>query len=182
MAKKKSRKTKKNEKPTYLVELYGIILILAAILGIGKYGIVGRVIASFALFLVGNLYFFLLLVLLIAGVYIIINRKGINLLSSKMVGIYLFVVGIVVLMHQNYVLDNINTSKIFTETIDYLMLGIEKIMDKSVQVGIFNMALANTGGGLLGAIFSSCFYALFEAEGTRVVVPILLVAGFMIFT
>lgn len=182
MAKKKSRKTKKNEKPTYLVELYGIVLILAAILGIGKYGIVGRVIASFALFLVGNLYFFLLLVLLIAGVYIIINRKGINLLSSKMVGIYLFVVGIVVLMHQNYVLDNINTSKIFTETIDYLMLGIEKIMDKSVQVGIFNMALANTGGGLLGAIFSSCFYALFEAEGTRVVVPILLVAGFMIFT
>lgn len=182
MAKKKSRKTKKNEKPTYLVELYGIVLILAAILGIGKYGIMGRAIASFALFLVGNLYFFLLLVLLIAGVYIIINRKGINLLSSKMVGIYLFVIGIVVLMHQNYVLDNINTSKIFTETIDYLMLGIEKIMDKSVQVGIFNMALANTGGGLLGAIFSSCFYALFEAEGTRVVVPILLVAGFMIFT
>ena len=182
MAKKKSRKTKKNEKPTYLVELYGVILILIAILGIGKYGVVGRVVASFALFLVGNLYFFLLIVLLITGIFIIINRKGVNMLSSKMIGIYLFVIGIVVLMHQNYVLDNINTSKIFTETIDYLMLGIEKIMDKSVQAGIFNMALANTGGGLLGAIFSSLFYALFEAPGTKVVVPILLVSGFMIFT
>ena len=60
MAKKKSRNKKEKEKPTYLVELYGIALILIAILGIGKYGPIGRCIASFALFLVGNLYFFLL--------------------------------------------------------------------------------------------------------------------------
>ena len=78
MAKKKERKTKKDKKPTYLIELYGIILILIAILGIGKYGPAGRIIASFALFLVGNLYFFLLLVLLVVGVYIIINRKSIK--------------------------------------------------------------------------------------------------------
>ncbi len=182
MAKKKERKSKKDKKPTYLIELYGIILILIAILGIGKYGPAGRIIASFALFLVGNLYFFLLLVLLVVGVYIIINRKGINLLSSKMVGIYLFIIGIVVLMHQNYVLDNMKTGKIFTETIDYLMLGIERVMNKTVSVGVFDTVLANTGGGILGAIFASIFYALFEAEGTKVVIPVLLVAGFMIFT
>ncbi len=182
MAKKKERKTKKDKKPTYLIELYEIILILIAILGIGKYGPAGRIIASFALFLVGNLYFFLLLVLLVVGVYIIINRKGINLLSSKMVGIYLFIIGIVVLMHQNYVLDNMKTGKIFTETIDYLMLGIERVMNKTVSVGAFDTVLANTGGGILGAIFASIFYALFEAEGTKVVIPVLLVAGFMIFT
>ena len=182
MAKKKERKSKKDKKPTYLIELYGIILILIAILGIGKYGPAGRIIASFALFLVGNLYFFLLLVLLVVGVYIIINRKGINLLSSKMVGIYLFIIGIVVLMHQNYVLDNMKTGKIFTETIDYLMLGIERVMNKTVSVGAFDTVLANTGGGILGAIFASIFYALFEAEGTKVVIPVLLVAGFMIFT
>jgi len=108
--------------------------------------------------------------------------QGINLLSSKMIGIYLFTIGIIVLMHQNYVLDNMKTGKIFTETIDYLMLGIERIMNKSVNVGVFDMALSNTGGGLLGAIFSSLFYSLFEAEGTKVVVPVLLIAGFMIFT
>ena len=159
MAKKKERKTKKDKKPTYLIELYGIILILIAILGIGKYGPAGRIIASFALFLVGNLYFFLLLVLLVVGVYIIINRKGINLLSSKMVGIYLFIIGIVVLMHQNYVLDNMKTGKIFTETIDYLMLGIERVMNMTVSVGVFDTVLANTGGGILGAIFASIFYA-----------------------
>lgn len=182
MAKKKQRKNTKKEKPTYLVELYGILLILVAILGIGKYGPIGRGIASFALFLVGNLYFFLLVTVLIVGGYIIINRKGINLLSSKMIGVYLFVIGLVVLMHQNYVLDNMKTDKIFSETIDYIMLGIEKIMNKSVQVGIFNEALANTGGGILGAIFASLFYFLFEAQGTKVVIPILMISGFMIFT
>ena len=66
------------------------------------------------------------------------------------------------------------TDKIFSETIDYIMLGIEKIMNKSVQVGIFNEALANTGGGLLGAIFASLFYFLFEAQGTKIVIPILI--------
>ena len=182
MAKKKSRKTNKDKKPSYLVELYGIGLILVAILGIGKYGFAGRAIASFSLFLVGNLYFFLLITLFIIGIIIIVNRKGINFLSSKMIGIYLFVIGLVVLMHQNYVMDNINTSKVFTETIDYLMLGIEKIMNKSVQVGIFNQALSNTGGGLFGAIFASIFYGLFDAEGTKVVVWVLLISGFMIFT
>lgn len=182
MAKKKSRNKSKKEKPTYLIELYGIAFILIAILGIGKYGPIGRAIASFALFLVGNLYFFLLLVVLVVGIYIIINRKGVNLLSSKMIGIYLFVIGLVVLMHQNYVLDNMKTDKIFTETIDYVMLGIEKIMNKSVQVGVFNTALSNTGGGIIGAIFASLFYAMFEAQGTKVVVPILMIAGFMIFT
>ena len=156
MAKKKSRKSK-DKKPSYLIELYGILFILLAILGIGKYGFAGRVVASFSLFLVGNLYFFLLIVLLISGVFIIINRKSINFLSSKMIGVYLFVIGLTVLMHQNYVLDNINPGKIFTETIDYLMLGIEKIMNKSVQTGVFNAALSNTGGGIFGAIFSSLF-------------------------
>lgn len=182
MAKKKSRTKSKKEKPTYLAELYGIALILIAILGIGKYGPIGRGIASFALFLVGNLYFFLLLIVLIIGIYIIINRKGINLLSSKMIGVYLFTIGLVVLMHQNYVLDNMKTDKIFAETIDYIMLGIEKIMNKSIQVGVFNTALANTGGGIIGAIFASLFYSLFEAQGTKIVIPILMIAGFMIFT
>ena len=182
MAKKKSRKSKKNEKPTYLIELYGIALILLAILGIGKYGVVGRVIASFSLFLVGNLYFFLLLLLLIIGIYIMINREMINLISSKMIGVYLFTIGLVVLMHQSYVLNNIDTSKIFMETIDYLMLAIEKVMNKSVEIGIFSKPLSNTGGGQIGAIFSSIFYALFEAEGTKIVIPIFLIAGFMIFT
>ena len=55
MAKKKKKKvTKKGF--SYSAELYGIILVLIAILGIGKYGPVGRIFASFGLFLVVFLF------------------------------------------------------------------------------------------------------------------------------
>ena len=182
MAKKKHRKTKDKDKPTYLVEIYGIILILIAILGICKYGPVGRIIASFALFLVGNLYFFALIILFIVGIYIMINRKSVNLLSSKMVGIYLITIAILVFMHQKYLITNTGAEKMFSATIDNVIDGINKIMNKSVQTGVFNEALANTGGGLLGAIFACLFYAMFDADGTRIVTIVLFVTGLMIFT
>ena len=182
MAKKKSRNTKKKEKPTYIIELYGLLLILIAILGIGKYGPVGRFIAGLALFLVGNLYFFLLITILIIGVYIIVNRENIKLFSSKMIGIYLIVISLLALMHLKYAVTNIKSDKIFTETIEYLMDGISKIMNKQVRAGIFNHALANTGGGILGALFISLFYSMFEAQGAEIVVWLLLVVGIMIFT
>ena len=182
MAKKKSRNTKKKEKPSYIAELYGLLLILIAILGIGKYGPVGRFIAGLALFLVGNLYFFLLITLLIIGIYIIVNRENIKLFSSKMIGIYLIVIALLALMHLKYAVTNIRSEKIFTETIEYLMDGIGKIMSRQVRAGIFNHALANTGGGILGALFISLFYSMFEAQGAEIVVWSLLVVGIMIFT
>ena len=46
MAKRKSRSQKKKANDDFLISLYGLLLILLAILGIGKYGVVGRFVAS----------------------------------------------------------------------------------------------------------------------------------------
>lgn len=181
MAKKKTRKNTK-KKENYFMDLYGILLMLIAIIGIGKYGPVGRFIASFAVFLVGNLYFFLLLFILILGGYLIIYRKNINFFSSKMLGFYLFLIGILVFLHQNYVLESLEVSKIFSTTIDNIMSTISKIMSNKISVGVFDSNLSNTGGGILGAIFATLFYKLFESDGTNIVVWVLLISGFMIFT
>ena len=181
MAKKKTRKNSK-KKESYFMDLYGILLMLIAIIGIGKYGPVGRFIASFAVFLVGNLYFFLLLFILVMGGYLIIYRKNINFFSSKMLGFYLFLIGILVFLHQNYVLESIQVSKIFSATVDNIMSAVTRIMESKISVGVFDASLSNTGGGILGAIFSTLFYKLFEKDGTDIVVWVLLVSGFMIFT
>lgn len=181
MAKKKTRKNSKN-KESYFMDLYGILLMLVAIIGIGKYGPVGRFIASFAVFLVGNLYFFLLLFVLVLGGYLIIYRKNINFFSSKMLGFYLFLIGILVFLHQNYVLESIQVSKIFSATVDNIMSAVTRIMESKISVGVFDSSLSNTGGGILGAIFSTLFYKLFEKDGTDIVVWVLLISGFMIFT
>ena len=71
------RKRKKNKKTgfEYSAELYGVLLVLAAILGIGKYGPIGKLIASFGIFLVGSGYGIFLVVLFIIGIYLIIKRE-----------------------------------------------------------------------------------------------------------
>ena len=181
MAKRKKRKETKKS-PSYLVELFGIMLVLIAILGIGKYGPVGRVIASFSLFLVGSLYFFLLLFVLCFGVYIIINREKASLFSSKMIGVYLFVIGILVFLHQSYAIENVKTGDIIVTTLDNLMDAINRIMSSGVKPGVWNSSLANCGGGILGALFTTLFYKLFEADGTTIVVWVLLASGVMVFT
>ena len=182
MAKKKKRKSNKEKVPSYANELIGISLILIAILGVGKYGPVGRVIASFSLFLVGTLYLFLLAFVMFIGIYMIAKRDKFNFFAPRMLGLYLLAVGILVFLHQNYALENIEAGKILSETVDYIWSGIDRIMQGAVKVSIWNNALANTGGGILGGLFSAGFYKLFEAQGTTVVTWVLVISGIMIFT
>ena len=63
MAKKKTKKENKKSF-AYSTELYGVLLLLAGIIGIGRYGPVGSLIASFAIFLVGVGYNILLVAII----------------------------------------------------------------------------------------------------------------------
>ena len=63
MAKKKQKKEKES-KFEYSNEILGLFLILTAIIGIGAYGPVGNFVKSFAVFLVGIPYLFILLFIL----------------------------------------------------------------------------------------------------------------------
>lgn len=181
MSKKKKRNTKEKDN-RFLAQLWGVLLILISILGIGKYGPVGRIISSFSLFLVGNLYILLLVSILFLGIYMVVKDEKFNFLSAKMIGIYLMIISVLVFLHINYCLENVETGKIISETYDNILLGIDKIMNNEIQTGIFNPALENTGGGILGALFATCFYKLFETDGANIVSWVFLATGFMIFT
>ena len=169
MAKKKKRKETKKDS-SYLIELKGMLLILIAIIGICKFGIVGAFIEHFAAFFVGVAYNILLLVLFIVGVYMIIKREYPTFFSSKLIGIYAIVIALLVFCHLDYI-KQLETSgtQIFTETIDNLM------------------AFANNtgkiqGGGILGAFFAWANVSLFTIEGTRVVCIALIIFGIVMFT
>ena len=98
MAKRKKKKTNKSS-IEITIELYAILLILVAILGIGKFGPVGRLIASFGLFLTGSIYLVTLFMLFVIGIYVFFKREWPELFSTKMFGLYLFVIGFLTLMH-----------------------------------------------------------------------------------
>ncbi len=174
MAKRKKKKeTKKGF--AHSTELYGVLLVLAAILGIGRYGPVGNMIASFAIFLVGVLYNPLLVVLLILGAYLIINRSWPNLFTTKMLGIYLLLIGVLVLMHENFILQNdSNAVKVFSETTNQLINSFSDVMKGARPNAI--------GGGIIGCTFGVLFMMLFSYRGMQIIAWTLIIIGFSLFT
>lgn len=88
------RKKEERKKETFdhKEELIGIALILCSILGIGKYGIVGRAIASFLFF--SRIYLYgIITCFLVVGLYMIVNREKPDLFTTKLIGIYIAVIG-----------------------------------------------------------------------------------------
>ncbi len=174
MAKRKKKKETKKAF-AYSAELYGILCVLAAILGIGRYGPVGNLIASFAVFLVGVGYNILLGFVLLLGIYLIIKRDFPDFFTTKMLGSYILVIGLLSIMHQDYVLQNdSNAVKVFTETIDQLVLSFSNIM-KNVRPDVI-------GGGIIGCSFGVLFSLLFSYKGMQIISWTLVVLGFCLFT
>ena len=91
MSKNKQKKDA-DKKFIYNNEVTGIILILISIIGICRYGPVGRFISSFAVFLVGTIYPVLLIMFLLLGLYLIVKREAPNYFSSKLLGLYTIII------------------------------------------------------------------------------------------
>ncbi len=174
MAKKKKKKENKKEF-AYSCELYGILLILAAILGIGKYGPVGCLIASFGLFLTGVGYNVFLVVLFIIGGYLVLKREWPNFITTKLLGLYLLSIGLLVLMHQDYVLENAgNIGTIFGATLDKLITSFNQIMN--------GLTPEIAGGGIIGGVFAILFTLLFSSQGMQIIAWVFVIFGFTMFT
>lgn len=170
MAKKKKRKENKKKGSGYQVELKGLGLIIVAIIGAGRFGFVGRLFNAFAVFLVGTWYNALLLAVLIIGVYMMVKREKPDFFTSKLMGLYVFAIGLLVLSHLNYVVDNhLKDFEIVKETVNNFMASTKVIMN--VQ-----------GGGIIGSIFSLLFVKMFDVNGTKIVTWAILVCGVVMFT
>ena len=175
MAKKKTKREKKKAF-AYSTELYGVLLLLAGIIGIGKYGPVGNLISAFAVFLVGVFYNILLILLLILGGYLIIKREWPNFFTTKMLGFYLFMIGILSLMHEEYIAaNNYNGIKVFQETVDQLTIAFSSLTNSIATPDII-------GGGIIGCTFSVLFTSLFSYNGMKIVAWTLCIAGISLFT
>ena len=77
MAKRKKRKESSSKKFPYMNELYGIILILLSVLGIGMnkpLGLVGKLSRAFSVFLVGSWDLVFLVACFLVGGYLLIKR------------------------------------------------------------------------------------------------------------
>ncbi len=164
MAKKKTRKTDGNQtKFQYTRELQGLFLILLGIIGFGNFGIVGDIVKKFAIFMFGNWYVILLFISLLLGAYLISKRKSPNFFSARLIGFYTIIIALLLFSHLGYLeTAELSKSEIFKVTLDNIMVAVEDIAE-----------IRNTGGGMIGAVFSFIFVSLFDIEGTKIVVMVL---------
>jgi S-DNA-T family DNA segregation ATPase FtsK/SpoIIIE len=169
MAKKKTKKNKNKNKFEYSNEIVGVIIILIGIIGLLGTGVVGNMIKSFSIFLVGTIYVALLILLLVVGVFLILKKDPPNLLSSRLIGLYIIIISFLVLLHVKYIeVNKTEGIKIITETFNNLLLSFSS-----------NSALSNSGGGIVGAIFSYIFVTAF-GDGAKIVVCTMFVLGIIL--
>ncbi|MCI8460662.1 MAG: DNA translocase FtsK [Bacilli bacterium] len=178
MAKKKKKKSSKKQTIEISIELYAVLFVIASILGIGKLGPVGKLIASFSLFLSGSIYMVFLLLLFVLGIYVFIKREWPEFFTTKMLGAYLFIIGLLTFMHWDFIaLNKGNVSLVFRETIDQLVKGFNGLM----TTGSIADAVS-VGGGLIGGVFSLGFSKLFSYTGMQIVTATLIIIGICMFT
>ena len=173
MAKRKTRKEKQLS-DSFITELKGILLVLIAIIGIlgvdNGFGIAGNVVSGFAVFISGALYFMPLIICLIIGGYIIVTRKEPNYFTSRLIGLTVLMIGILVLCHMNFIKETEHDfMTVMKNTIDLTMGSIHNIKEI-------------TGGGIIGAFFAAIFVMLFDVQGTEIVSILLIVCGTIMFT
>ena len=181
MAKKKKRKEENTEQSGYIVELKGILLVLIAIIGLCPFGVVAKFIKGFSCFLFGTLWALFLVVLGVIGIYTIVKRKIPKILTGKTIGLFIILIGVLTLLHINYIESNeINPDKfnMLNDGITVLKTTIDNVM-KGLNNKIW---VPETGGGVIGGLFLSTFVALLTLKGTWFICIALIICGLTIYT
>ena len=178
MGKHKRRKKETTSNFKYSVELTGLILILIGIIGFG-FGPVGSLIKKFSIFLVGTWWMFLLIGILLLGAHMLFKRKLPKFFSSKLLGLYVVFIVILVASHFGFIEHAKSSKEIFSTTIDNFMERISSINGKTA---LFTSGTSSVeiGGGIIGATFAFIFSSLFGLSGTKVIEIILLVFGLIL--
>ncbi|MDD3187493.1 MAG: DNA translocase FtsK [Bacilli bacterium] len=165
---RRKKKTKIIE--SYQVELSGLILILISIIGLGRFGIFGEFISSLSALLVGKLYAALLICSLIIGLFMIFKREAFDFFTSKLFGLYILFMGALVFFELNYINDaGLTGSEMVKEVINSFIPSLK------------DMTIIH-GGGLIGSLLTWGNITLFDVKGTEIVMIILMICGFVMFT
>ena len=170
MAKRKKRKEEKKQGSDMQIVLVGLLLVLLAIIGFGGYGIVGRMIKAFSIFLCGTWYAIFLIGMLLVGGYMMWTRKKVKFYTSKLIGLYIIIIAILMFSHTSYIKDtDLKDMEIINQTVNNFLAATKVVADAE-------------GGGIIGAGFSLMFLKLVDLNGTLIINVALFVCGIIMFT
>ncbi len=175
---KRGRKRKRKASDEILVRVYGFILIILSVFGILMLGPVGRIVSIGAMFLFGSMYLVLLGLLIVLGFYMLLFDEWPDLFSTKLLGIYIFIIGFLSFWHADFILENSsNVHVIFKETFEAFKVASSQVFNAGVVADLFSL-----GGGIIGVCFSVLFSQLFTYNGMLIVSFVFMIFGVLLFT
>ncbi|MER2105629.1 MAG: DNA translocase FtsK [Solibacillus sp.] len=177
-AKKKQPKIKEKQEGLHPLayEIIGLTFIAVAAIEFFEFGIVGRVMHSVAMFLFGNLHFFVPLLLLLCAFMLMVRRKGVAFTGRVVYGVLLVGASLSIFSHHMlfenlYVANMLLSDSVLRETWR-LLIGAEGITLRSNTLG----------GGMIGALLFSMLHVLFDSAGTKVAAFVLFISGMILIT
>ena len=166
----------KKEMHPLMYEILGVIYIAIAIIMIFEYGIIGRILQTMAMFLLGNLHFTVPFMLVFIAVLLMIGQKKVSLKDRLIVGMMLIVASLTIFSH----------SILFEQLSKSGGLLSESVLRESWRILIETEGVVHRsnalGGGMIGAILFSALHVLFEATGAKVVAWVVLFIGLILVT
>ena len=99
--------------------------------------------------------------------------------SSKLIGIYIVMIVVLILSHMTFVKDCEKPVQIFSETINNYMERMGSINRINILTSTGQTSIV-MGGGIVGAFFSFATASLFGLTGTYIVITILLLFGLIL--
>lgn len=178
MAKRKRRKTKRNNnfKRTIRFELIGLVLIALTAISIASLGAVGSAFVLFFRFFTGEWYMLFLLALVFIGGYLIWKREIPNFFHQRLVGFYLIIASLLLLSHVTLFENLLNNGKFEDPSV------IKNTWELFWMEVNGETSTTDLGGGMLGSILFAMFYFLFDGAGTKIIAGVLIITGFVLLT
>ena len=174
--KRRRRRTKKINKSSFSV-IYGILLIIIGISGIGSFGWLGSVFCALSAFFFGEIYLVPLILLVVTGIYIIFAKEYPNFLAPRVIGVMLIIFGVVMLLHKDNAVQYGNANELIKLAADKSLNAFKLVEGVTKEV-----AFQGIGGGLIGGILMWIFMSLFDLDGTKIIYWVFIACGALLFT
>ena len=166
MKDKKSKEEIKQNPGQFYYESIGMILLILTIVIVAKLGKVGLFFTLILKVLFGDWYLLLVVLLMIFGIYLILNHKGFNFKNQRFLGYVFFVFSLLLLSHfsvHNFIKSE--EGSYLKNTFSYYKMFITNDYDSYL------------GGGIIGAIMFFIIYSLLSSFGVILISTILIILG-----
>lgn len=169
MAKKKKMKHNDKKGVKYPIEIKGILFVLIGVIGFLGFNanLLGTVFKGFAMFLMGTFDFVVLAAFVLSGSYMIIKRENPKYFTTRLIGIYIILIGILALAHLNYLGEKPDITETIKTSVDEFIKCV-------------NTEVPFPGGGIIGAIIISLLYLLLGRMGSIIVIGVLILVGMLL--